>query len=286
MNVEKIRKIIRKADNLIDKFITIVFILFFMIGVYGMVDSYSIYADAQNKGALKYKPESGEVLSGDLKNNIAWLTLDESTIDYPVMQGQTNHDYISTDPYGNYTLSGSIFLDFRNKSDFSDKYNLVYGHHMENHQMFGELDRWLDKSFFDSHKTGTFTTTNAIYKLQVYAILEKPASTSELFQPTDVSSDNSIAYIQENAMYLDESVTPEHVLALSTCKYPDTDDRTLLICNMELIYQGKDTELDQRKTTELAENQKQIGGKIYSNVKPKTPNPTALDSFLKLIGIE
>lgn len=42
---------------------------------------------------------------------VAWLTIDDTKIDYPVMQGKDNTEYLNKDPYGDYALAGSIFLD-------------------------------------------------------------------------------------------------------------------------------------------------------------------------------
>ncbi|MBR1845920.1 MAG: class B sortase, partial [Oscillospiraceae bacterium] len=63
------------------------------------------------------------------------------------MQGETNGKYLNTDPYGEYSLSGSIFLDSRNAGDFSDSYSLVYGHHMADGMMFGALDAFFDEGY-------------------------------------------------------------------------------------------------------------------------------------------
>ena len=63
-----------------------------------------------------------------------WLTIDGTHIDYPLVQGATNMDYINRDVYGEFSLSGAVFLDSRSKADFSDGYSIVYAHHMEIYQ--------------------------------------------------------------------------------------------------------------------------------------------------------
>lgn len=262
------KKILKFIDGVLDKIIMLFFILFFLIGVYGLADTYSVYSASQDKGLLKFKPEAGELLKPDITDNVAWLTIDDSTIDYPIMQGATNNDYLDKDPYGTYSLSGSIFLDCRNNPDFTDPFNLVYGHHMEKGLMFGSLDDWLDEDYFKSHKIGQITTANRIYKLHLYAVLEQLASVEQIFQPNDVSPSESIEYIKQNAEMKDDSVDPTHLVAFSTCKYPDTDDRTIVVFQMEQTYEGGNLELDQTKHKELTESQTQIGEKIYQNVKP------------------
>ena len=79
----------------------------------------------------------------------AWLTVDNTGIDYPVVQGADNLYYMSRDVFGESSLAGSIFLDSRNSPDLSDRYFIIYGHHMEKGLMFGDLDKFLDPAFFE-----------------------------------------------------------------------------------------------------------------------------------------
>lgn len=274
-----VKKLLKYTNDLLDKIILIFFILFFLIGIYGLFDTYSVYSASQDKGLLKFKPAAGELLQGDITGNVAWLTLDDSSIDYPIMQGNTNNDYLDKDPYGNYSLSGSIFLDSRNSPNFADSYNLVYGHHMEKGLMFGSLDNWLDKDYFDNHTTGELTTANRIYKLHLYAVLEQLASTEQIFQPNDIDPSASIDYITQNAEIINKNVTPRHLVAFSTCKYPDTDDRTIVVFQMEQTYEGDNVELDQTKHQELTDTQTQIGEKVYQNVKPLKPKQDCIDKI-------
>ena len=78
---------------------------------------------------------------------VGWIVVDDTNIDYPVMQGYDNSQYLNLDPYGEYSLSGSIFLDSRNSSDFTDPYSIIYGHHMEYGKMFGAIDDYLDDQY-------------------------------------------------------------------------------------------------------------------------------------------
>ena len=69
-----------------------------------------------------------------------WITIDGTHIDYPVVQGKYDYEYLNKDVFGEYVLSGSIFMSTTNAPDFSDPYTLVYGHHMDNGAMFGDID--------------------------------------------------------------------------------------------------------------------------------------------------
>ena len=138
------RKVIIFCDKLFDRLIVLVSLLFFLICAYAMYDAAMVYYNANDTSVLKYKPDltNPEVLKEISKDAIAWITVDDTKIDYPVMQGKNNNEYLNKDPFGKYSLSGSIFLDSRNSSDFSDPFSVLYGHHMDYGAMFGALDEF------------------------------------------------------------------------------------------------------------------------------------------------
>ena len=69
----------------------------------------------------------------------AWLYLPDSVINYPVLQHGDNDYYLTRQIDGSYNKNGSIFMDYRNASDFSDRNTIIYGHHMRTGNMFGKL---------------------------------------------------------------------------------------------------------------------------------------------------
>ena len=98
---------------------------------------------------LQFKPEifddyetplSGSDLEDINKDYRAWLTVYNTTIDYPVVQGTNDTYYAATDIYGRPSLTGAIYMAAGNSPDFSDSYNIIYGHHMDSGAMFGALD--------------------------------------------------------------------------------------------------------------------------------------------------
>lgn len=226
------KKIIRLIDGLIDKSILLVCIVLFLLGSYGLYDSYMVYQQATDNSILKYKPgyeaddETDKKITG---NMVAWLTVDDTNIDYPVMQGEDNNEYLNKDPFGDYALSGSIFLDSRNDPEFKDYYSLIYGHHMEHGMMFGAIDEYLNEDYFNSHRTGSLVVGKKTYKIRIFAVLECEATEESIFATTE--NDNTLNYIKQHALFLDDTALPkdnEKLLGLSTCKYPDTVDRTLI----------------------------------------------------------
>lgn len=226
------KKIIRLIDGLIDKSILLVCIVLFLLGSYGLYDSYMVYQQATDNSILKYKPgyETDDEIDKKITGNmVAWLTIDDTNVDYPVMQGEDNNEYLNKDPFGDYALSGSIFLDSRNDPEFKDYYSLIYGHHMEHGMMFGAIDEYLNEDYFNSHRTGSLVVGKKTYKIRIFAVLECEATEESIFAPTE--NYNTLNYIKQHALFLDDTALPkdnEKLLGLSICKYPDTVDRTLI----------------------------------------------------------
>ena len=178
-------------NRIYDRVMLALFVFALLIVIYALYDTLYIYDHATDKSLLGFKPNSENVMAAEQESSItddmvAWITLDDTSVDYPVMQGRTNSDYLNTDPFGNYSLSGSIFLDSRNKGDFTDPYSVIYGHHMEYKMMFGALDDYLDESFLKSHTHGTLLVGkegNTSYDLEIFYAMEADAKDDYIFEP-------------------------------------------------------------------------------------------------------
>lgn len=173
----------------------------------------------------------------------AWITMDNTQIDYPVLQGENNMDYLNTDVYGDFSLAGSIFLDSRNARDYSDPFSLLYGHHMADHKMFGDLDLYKDETFFQENTTGLLILPSRTYELEVFACMLVDASDDYIFEPhrwQDSNISNLLDYVEQNSLHvhdslltgLRESQEPIQILALSTCSYEFSDARTIVLTAM------------------------------------------------------
>ncbi len=228
-----LRKTIRFVDSAVNRIVAILCLLLFLICLYAMIDALNIYMNANDKSVLKFKPEigHGEILQEISEDAIAWLTVDGTSIDYPVMQGSNNDEYLNKDPFGKFSLSGSIFLDSRNSADFSDPYSMLYGHHMEHGAMFGALDYFIEQSYFDQHRTGTLTTVSGQdYNLRFFAACKAYATEKTVFDPPDTTNEQLLQFIQKNAaIYEPQGVNADsRILALSTCQSAENVERMIV----------------------------------------------------------
>ena len=224
-------KIIRILDNIVDGVYRIIFLLIILIGLYFVYDTIYIFYNASGNRLYATLKNNNEAISQQLTEDyIAWLEIDDTNINYPIMQGKTNSDYLNKDPFGKFSLSGSIFLDCRNKADFSDSYSLLYGHHMANKLMFGALDDFFDKEFWKQHQKGSITLKDGtILKLDIFACLNTDTNNDAVFNPE--SSEILLSNIDNKLFY--KVAKNRHIVVLSTCMEPGSTRRTIVLACVE-----------------------------------------------------
>jgi len=224
------KKIIDVLDSLVNSVIVVVALLILFISCYSLLDTLWLYENATDNSLLLYRPSLDVPLEPDKKisgNQVAWLYIDDTTIDYPVMQGEDNYEYLNMDPYGEFSLSGSIFLDYRNDGRFRDPYSVVYGHHMAYGAMFGALDDFRDRDYFDAHTTGRLVTDDAVYDLTLFAVASAKATDETVFDPQGRRTLEIIDFLKENATIYTEPAK-DRIVALSTCT-SDADLERLIL---------------------------------------------------------
>ena len=231
-------KLWRKLNELYGWLVIIFFGFIMLIGIWQCFDNYYIYNHTLDNSVTEYKPRrdsSDEAVyqkSPITDEMVGWLTVDNTNIDYPVMQGQNNSQFLNTDPFGNYSLTGSIFLDSRCSSDFSDDYSVIYGHHMDYGKMFGALDDFLSENYLKSHSTGTLMVGRngeKTYSLRIFASMRVSAREKTVF---DMDNSSIRSFIRDNASVLTEE-RPSRILALSTCADAESVTRIVVFCYIE-----------------------------------------------------
>ena len=82
---------------------------------------------------------------------VAWIRI-PGVLDYSVVQGTDNSYYLHHTFRREYNIAGSVFLDARNKADFSDSKNIIYGHNMRDGSMFHVLRNFQDLDFYQANR--------------------------------------------------------------------------------------------------------------------------------------
>lgn len=217
----------------------------------GLATEYGAYTSSWD--LLKYKPDAamaqlsgGTMSMADVNQDYrAWLTINDTTIDYPVVQGPNDLYYASHDAYGNSSLTGAIYLSVASSPVFTDSYSVIYGHHMNNGAMFGSLDRFRDGDYFRSHQNGTLVTVGGeTFKLKIFAVATTDAYESRIytagnrgaevkaFLTGDRSKDTGIG---TTVLQYDGAAAGKgsKVVALSTCADAETNGRLVVFAVIE-----------------------------------------------------
>ena len=171
---------------------------------------------------------------------IGWLKIDDTIIDYPVMQTSSNEYYLDHNFNQEKDNNGSIFMD-KDCAAYPRSQNLIlYGHHMRSGKMFGDLEKYAKESYYKEHSIIQFDT---IYEKGTYQVMyvfrAKVLKENEIafkyYQFIDAISGeefNSYMKEMERMSLYDTGVTAEYgddLLTLSTCDNSQTDGRFVVV---------------------------------------------------------
>jgi len=227
-----LKRCIKVLSSMLDISVLIVCILLILLGTYSFIDNAYLYSAASDKSVLYYKPELNEPVTEEkliTENQVGWISIEGTGVDFPILQGSDNVEYLNKDPYGEFSFSGSIFLDSRSSSDFSDGYSVIYGHHMSSGHMFGCLDAFMDEDYLRQHSEGVLSVRDKVYDIELFAVLSCSATDKYIFGLEGQIFDSINSYIIQNAQLLLDPKETDKIIALTTCTDTGGDDR-LAVC--------------------------------------------------------
>lgn len=204
---------------------------------YDDLEQYASLSDSENM-TLADLTVDWDALRAVNPDIVAWIYVPDSPINYPVVQGDDNEEYLHKAFDGStgwLASAGTIFLDSTNSSDFSDRNSALYGHHMNDGSMFASLSDWQNNDEFNAHHDIYVLTPQGNYRLKTFALV-KTTGDDALVQTTFSSDESYQSYIQDK---LDRSVTTQQgevlsaadirqSMLFSTCEYSQADGRAVL----------------------------------------------------------
>lgn len=204
---------------------------------YDDLEQYASLSDSENM-TLADLTVDWDALRAVNPDIVAWIYVPDSPINYPVVQGDDNEEYLHKAFDGStgwLASAGTIFLDSTNSSDFSDRNSALYGHHMNDGSMFASLSDWQNNDEFNAHHDIYVLTPQGNYRLKTFALV-KTTGDDALVQTTFSSDEGYQSYIQDK---LDRSVTTQQgevlsaadirqSMLFSTCEYSQADGRAVL----------------------------------------------------------
>ena len=167
------------------------------------------------------------------KDTVGWLTVNNTRIDYPVVQAKDNDYYLRRDYYQNKNRHGWIFMDYRNNPDELNENTIIYGHNLANQTMFGTLRYALNSYWYkkSANQIITFNTPNENMKFQIFSIYTIPTTNDylDITFPTTDAYQTYIDLVKGRSIYdfNIEVTTDDKILTLSTCA--NGNDKRLVI---------------------------------------------------------
>ncbi|MGF6991210.1 sortase B [Lachnospiraceae bacterium PM6-15] len=203
-----------------------------------------------HKKMLEYRPISQEEDKGaenqvnpqiqELKKinpDVAgWVYLNGTSIDYPFVAAGDYSEYLRTDIYGDYSLGGTVFTDYRLGADFTGFQTILFGHSMDNGSMFMDLLNFRDREYFKAHREGVIYLEKETLELELIACVVVDATQEEIYGVKDTVERKTqfLKSLRERDVHGAEE-TPKDLaiqdrfVLLSTCSYEHNEARTVVV---------------------------------------------------------
>lgn len=168
-----------------------------------------------------------KAISSDI---VAWIKIPNTKMDYPVVHGTDNVYFLTHLPNHSYSKSGSIFMNFKNSEEFSDKNTVLFGHNMKNGSMFAGLSYYKDPKYVKTHPEMEVFLPNAKYSVKWFS----GYINTDGVVPTSFSSEE--VYMEYINMLLKKSDfenrvqigAEDRIVTLCTCTYEKEGARYIL----------------------------------------------------------
>ena len=184
-------------------------------------------------------PEYQAILNKNQKL-IGWVKIDDTIIDYPVMQTVNNEYYLDHNFNQEKDNNGCIFMDYQCDVIKGCDNIILYGHHMKSGKMFGTLNKYSSQSYYEEHPIIQFDTIYEKGEYQVMYVFRSKVYSEEdvnfkYYQFINAVSEKEFnSYLNEMAALslYDTGVTAAYgdkLLTLSTCDYQEKKGRFVVV---------------------------------------------------------
>ena len=166
-----------------------------------------------------------------------WIQIENTNINYPVVQSSDNDYYLKHNFRKESNISGTVFVESANDID-NDKNIILYGHNMRNGTMFNNITNYKEESFFNEDNKINIIMNNTLYEYEVFSVYVKNVSEVNLaigFANEDEFINYAYNEAEESLYKKDVDFSAEdNLITLVTCSYEFTDARTIVVarrCN-------------------------------------------------------
>lgn len=191
------------------------------------------YKDDENEKKANLPIEVDfNALKNKNKDIIAWIYSEGTPINYPIVQSKDNDYYLRRLIDGTYNQAGTLFMDYKNSSDFHDYNTIIYGHNMKNDSMFGTLTNYEKQDYYNEHREMVLFTEDKNYKIELFAGYTTSSESDIYTYPKTSSSNEKIINNALKKSTFDSDVkvlSEDKIIILSTCSYSFENARYVLL---------------------------------------------------------
>lgn len=192
---------------------------------------------------LAYNPIDFKSLQEKNSEIYAWIKVDDTNVDYPIVQSATNDSFYLKHKAEDksWSASGAVYTELVNHKTFKDAITVIYGHNGYGDTMFTTLHRFEDEEFFNNHPYFTIYTTNRKLTYQVFSAFkydDRHIMNSFNFADTTILEDfqkmiqNPDSVLKNIRTELDTEINKDSkIVILSTCITNQKSNR-LLVCGV------------------------------------------------------
>ena len=196
------------------------------------------YADKEEPGFVL--PQTVDIAALKEKNSeiVGWICCPGTKIDYPVVKASDNEKYLHMLTNGAYASGGTLFMDCNDSEDLSGFKTVIYGHNMNNGDMFGTIDNYRRQEYYDEHPVLYYFNEEGIWLLEpctgftvdaesfVYGAVE-----TEEQKKSFVSQTSRLSTFKSGT----QMTVDDRYMVLSTCAYEFDNARYVLICRISKV---------------------------------------------------
>lgn len=218
--------------KILNKIVNIVLILIIFICIYNISEKLIEYNKADNSYEKIRVEKEEENLYDKYEDYRGWIKIDNTNINYPIVQGKDNSFYLDKDINKNYLSSGSIFMNYLNHG-FNDENTVLFGHHMRNKTMFAQLKKYKEKEFFYGNNDIVIEVENGkVLKYKVFSAYVTDAKDNYIKTNFDDKDQYKefLEDIKNKSLYKSDIDVNENdkIITLSTCSYEFNDARMVV----------------------------------------------------------
>lgn len=167
---------------------------------------------------------------------VGWLKIDNTNINYPVMQTKDRPNYyLKRNFYKKYSSLGTPYIAENCNIETSDNL-IIYGHHIKGKRVFGELENYKSKEYYNNHKNIKFYTMQEKAEYEIIAVFKTIAYTGfRYYEFYNVKDEREFCTFvnkcKELSFYDTEKITEygDKLITLSTCEYSSPNGRLVVV---------------------------------------------------------